>query len=318
MMPLIAMRAALAERDLFGELLVGDSWAAWRILLIAICGETLTDDERAVFESLTGRPREPARRIDEAWAICGRRSGKTRAAATLGAYIAALCDHSDVLAPGERATLPILSASLWQAGKALQYLHGAFSTVPALNALVIAETADTISLSNGVDVECRPASFRSIRGSTAVGVIADELAFWRSDETSRNPDREILDAVRPALATTGGPLIVISSPYAMAGQLWAAFKRDFGPGGDPLVLIAKASSRTMNPTLNAASSREPTSAIRPPLAPSTTPSSETTSRASSTPKLSKQLCRTASSSGLLSQSRATSGLSTRPAARRTA
>jgi hypothetical protein len=74
-----------------------------------------------------------------------------------------------------------------------------------------------------------------------------------------------LDAVRPALATTGGPLIVISSPYAMAGQLWAAFKRDFGPGGDPLVLIAKASSRTMNPTLNArvverAYERDPASA----------------------------------------------------------
>jgi hypothetical protein len=59
MKPLIAMRAALAERDLFGELLVGDSWAAWRILPIAICGEALTDDERAVFESLTGRPRNP-------------------------------------------------------------------------------------------------------------------------------------------------------------------------------------------------------------------------------------------------------------------
>ena len=209
-------------------------------MLIAICGETLTDDERVVFESLTGRPREPARRIDEAWAVCGRRSGKTRAAAVLAAYIAALCDHSDVLAPGERATLPILSASLWQAGKALQYLDGVFSTVPALNALVIAKTADTISLSNGVDVECRPASFRTIRGVTAVGVIADELAFWRSDETSRNPDREILDAVRPALATTGGPLIVISSPYAQRGELWTTFRRDYGPAGDPLILEPSA------------------------------------------------------------------------------
>jgi len=185
--------------------------------------------------------------------------------AVLAAYIAALCDHFDVLAPGERATLPILSASLWQAGKALQYLDGVFSTVPALKALVVGQTADTISLSNGVDIECRPASFRTIRGVTAVGVIADEVAFWRADETSRNPDREILDAVRPALATTGGPLIVISSPYAQRGELWNTFRRDYGPTGDPLILVAKAASRTMNPTLPArvverAYERDPTAA----------------------------------------------------------
>ena len=248
MKPLIAMRAALAERDLFGEILVGDSWAAWRILLIAICGETLTNDERAVFESLTGRPREPARRIDEAWAICGRRSGKTRAAAVLGAYIAALCDHSQVLAPGERATLPILSASLWQAGKALQYLNGIFGHVPALKALVIGQTSDSISLSNSVDIECAAASFRTIRGGTAVAIIADEVAFWRSENTA-NPDTEILSAARPSLATTGGPLIVISSPYARRGELWNAYKRDYGASGDRLILVAKGASRTLNPSL---------------------------------------------------------------------
>ena len=155
-------------------------------------------------------------------------SGKTRTASVLAAYVAALCDHSDVLAPGERGTLPIMSASLWQATKALQYLDGIFTHVPALKALVTGQTADTLSLSNGIDVECRPASFRTIRGGTAVAVIADEVAFWRSEETSRNPDKEILDAARPALATTGGPLIIISSPYSQRGELWNAFRRDYG------------------------------------------------------------------------------------------
>jgi hypothetical protein len=51
------------------------------------------------------------------------------------------------------------------------------------------------------------------------------------------------------LATTGGPLIVISTPYARRGALWAAYKRDFGPDGDRLILVGKAASRTMNPTL---------------------------------------------------------------------
>ena len=248
MKPLVTMRAALADPDLFGAILAGQSWDAWRVLLIAIMGESLTDDERAIFASLTGRDSGPPSRVDEAWLIMGRRSGKTRSAAVLAAYIAGLCDHADKLAPGERGVLPIMSASTWQATKAFAFVSGIFAQVPALKGLVEKETADTVSLSTGVDIECRPASFRTIRGVTAVGVIADEVAFWRSDETSRNPDSEILAAARPALATTGGPLIVISSPYAQAGELYRAFKRDYGAGGDELVLVAKAASRTMNAT----------------------------------------------------------------------
>ena len=108
MKAIVTMRAALSDPDLFGTILAGESWAAWRILLIAAMGEPLTDDERETFKALTGREREPLERVDELWAIIGRRGGKTRAIAVLGAYIAALVDFSDVLAPGERASLPIM------------------------------------------------------------------------------------------------------------------------------------------------------------------------------------------------------------------
>ena len=60
---------------------------------------------------------------------------------------------------------------------------------------------------------------------------------------------EILRAVRPTLLTTGGPLIAISSPYARKGELWTTFKRDYGAQGDPRILVARAASREMNPTL---------------------------------------------------------------------
>ena len=66
---------------------------------------------------------------------------------------------------------------------------------------------------------------------------------------STNPDSEILAAARPALATTGGLLVCISSPHARRGEMWAAYKRDWGPSGDPLILVAKAESRALNPTL---------------------------------------------------------------------
>jgi len=247
--PLVSMRAALSDPDLFGSVLKGDSWAAWRILLIAAMGEPLTDDERGVFQGLTCRPREPLQRVEEFWAIVGRRGGKTRAVAVLGAYLAALVDYSSVLAPGERASLPVMSASTWQASKAKQYLDGIFSTVPALKRLVTNETSDTISLSTLVDIEVRPASFRTARAGTYCAVIADEAAYWRSDSTA-NPDSEILNAVRPGLATTGGMLAAISSPYARRGELYNAWKRDYGPEGDPAILVAKAPSRTMNPSLS--------------------------------------------------------------------
>ena len=99
---IVTMREALADPRYFGLLLIGDSWAAWRILLIAIVGEQLTDDERIVFKALTGRDIEPGGPVHEFWAVIGRRGGKSRAAGVLAAYLAACCDWRHLLAPGER------------------------------------------------------------------------------------------------------------------------------------------------------------------------------------------------------------------------
>jgi hypothetical protein len=96
------MRQALADPMLLGRALEGESWRAWCILLIAALGETLTDDEREVFARLTGRPREALERIDEFWAVVGRRGGKSRAIAVLLVYLAALVDYSPVLSVGEK------------------------------------------------------------------------------------------------------------------------------------------------------------------------------------------------------------------------
>ena len=42
---------------------------------------------------------------------------------------------------------------------------------------------------------------------------------------------------------------MISSPYARRGELWRTFNRHFGPDGDPLIMVAKGSSRDFNVTL---------------------------------------------------------------------
>jgi hypothetical protein len=111
-------------------------------------------------------------------------------------------------------------------------------------------TGVVIRLSNGIDIETRAASWRRLRGVTCIAAICDESCFWFSDETSANRDTEILQAIRPALATTGGLVAIISTPYSRRGATWESFSRDFGPDGDPEILVAAGASRTFNPSLS--------------------------------------------------------------------
>jgi hypothetical protein len=247
MKPSISLRKALADPMLLGKVLVGESWHAWRTLLIASMGEALSDDERVIFTQLTGRVQEPLQRVEELEAVVGRRGGKSRAMALLAAYIGGLCQHD--LVAGEHGILLCIAPDQKQAGIVLEYAQAAFEASPILKQLIANRTADTLELTNGVNIEVRAASFRRLRGPTYIAVIADEAAFWYSDEFSANADTEILNAVRPGLATTGGPLIVASSPYAKRGVLWETHRKHYGPDGDPLILVAQGTSREFNPSL---------------------------------------------------------------------
>jgi hypothetical protein len=248
MMPSVTMRTALADPALLGRSLAGASWDAWRTMLIAAVGERLNEQERAVFTRFTGRAVEPSQRIEEAEFLIGRRGGKDRAASVLATYLAALVDWSSVLSKGERGLVLCIGPDQRQAKITRDYIEGVFDASPVLSGLIINRTADTIELSNGISIEVRAASFRRLRGVTCVAVIATEAAFWQTEESS-NVDVEILNAVRPSLATTGGPLIIITTPYARRGEVWNIYRRHFGPQGDPLVLVAQGTSREFNPTL---------------------------------------------------------------------
>jgi hypothetical protein len=255
MTPFVTMRRALSDRHLLGAALGGHSWLAWRVLLIAAMGEALTDEERTIFAKLTGREREPGERVDELWCIIGRRGGKSRAVAALLVYLATMVDYCALLVPGERGIVLCLARTQEQAQVVLEYVAGLIDNAPILAKMVIRRAADSLTLFNRgatIVIAVRAASFRSIRGLTCVAAVADELAFWQAEDGSANPDTEILRAVRPTLLTTRGPLIAISSPYARRGELWTTFKRDYGAQGDPLILVAHAASREMNPTLRQA------------------------------------------------------------------
>jgi hypothetical protein len=254
MTPFVTMRRALSDRHLLGAALGGDSWLSWRVLLIAAMGEALTDEERAIFAKLTGREREPGERVDELWCVIGRRGGKSRAIAALLVYLATMADYR---ASWFRASAA--SCCAWRGRKSR--LRWCLSMSPASSTMRqswrrwSSVAADSLTLFNRgatIVIAVRAASFRSVRGLTCVAAVADEIAFWQAEDSSANPDTEILRAVRPTLLTTHGPLIAISSPYARRGELWTTFKRHYGAQGDPRILVAHAASREMNPTLRQA------------------------------------------------------------------
>jgi hypothetical protein len=245
--PRISLRAALNDGNLLGNMLVEDSWRAWRILLLAMMGEKLFAPEREVFTALTGRACEPQARVDEFAAVIGRRGGKSRAISVLASYLATLCTH-EALVPGERGTLLIVAPDQKQSQIVLDYVEAALVSSPLLRKQIEGRTSHSIKLAQRIDISVRAADFRTLRGSTFITAICDEVAFWMNDY-SANPDTEILTAIRPGLSTTGGPLIMISSPHARRGVLWDAYARHFGPHGDPKILVAQAASRTMNPSL---------------------------------------------------------------------
>jgi hypothetical protein len=247
----IAMRLALSQSELLGNILAGPSWFAWRCLLIAIVGEPLeTDEERAAFKLLTGgREAEPGEMVELAMIIAGRRSGKTRASAVLAIYLATLCDWSEHIAVGEEPRCLFLSPTTWQAQIALKYAVGIIDSVPLLAELVVGRTQDSLTLANGITLEVAVASPRHVRGTTAVCIVADEVAFMPSSEDAAARDVEVILAARPSLATTGGPLMMTSSPSIPDGLVYDLHKKHFGPQGHPRLLVVQTGTKGLNPTI---------------------------------------------------------------------
>src|SRR5262249_30262203 len=104
-----------------------------------------------------------------------------------------------------------------------------------------------IELRNGIVIAVHSNSYRTVRGRTVVAAVFDEVAFWR-DETTATPDAEVYSAVLPGLATTGGMLIGISTPYRKLGLLHQKHRDHFGADGDG-VLVVQGASKTFNPSL---------------------------------------------------------------------
>ena len=241
----VSIRDAMTDRQLFGTTFGGDSFAAWRALLAGFYNLPLDDDEAATFKALTGRSETPQEAAHELWLAVGRRGGKSHVAALLAVYLAAFHDYRDRLAPGEIATAMVIASDRRQARSVMRYISGLVNENPMLRRMVLRENSEQIEFNNRAAIEVHTASHRAVRGYTLSAAILDEIAFWHVE--GANPDVEVIAALRPALATLGGKLVALSSPYARRGVLWNQYRRHFGH--DSPVLVAQAPSRTMNPLL---------------------------------------------------------------------
>jgi hypothetical protein len=239
---------AINDRKLFAPWLRNKgSWDNWKIFLSALFALPLTPQQLTTFTQCTGREVPPTTPSNEVWLCIGRRGGKSFILALIAVWLSCFFEYRQYLAPGERGTVVIIAADRKQARTIFRYIRGLLTGIPMLKRMIERQTADTFDLSNRVSIEIHVASFRSSRGYTIIAALCDEVAFWRNDE-SANPDKDILAALRPAMATIpNAMLLCASSPYARRGEMWNAYRRHFGK--DSNVLVWKAPTRVMNPSV---------------------------------------------------------------------
>lgn len=239
---------ALSDRNLLGAGL-GDlrSWSTWRSVLKGAFGLSLNNEERALFGALAGDREPPPGRVQELWCIVGRRGGKSRMAAAIGCYLACLSSRKRLTA-GEMGEVAIIAAARDQAKVVFNYIVGFLEASPVLRQEIEGITATEIRLRGNVILSTRTGNFRTVRGRTLLAAVLDEVAFFR-DETSAYADIELYRAVLPALSTTGGLLVGISTPYRRIGLLHQMHRDYFGVD-DPNVLVVSGSSQQFNPMLD--------------------------------------------------------------------
>jgi hypothetical protein len=244
-----AIRDEHIFQPFLGEL---ETWRQWMTAMRCLYGLPVQSaTAKDLIEQCTGRTWEsmPEDGFDTALFLTGRRSGKSRTAAIIGAYEAVLSGRHERLAKGEQGLVAVISPTKKQSSIVAGYLRSVFDT-PILRKEVVSETAHGFLLRNGVQVAILSGDWRTVRGFTLLAAVVDEVCFLGLDaETKVRNDTELIQAIQPALATCRGRLVAISSPYAKKGWAYKRYQTNFG-NHRGRTLVWNAPSRVMNPTLS--------------------------------------------------------------------
>ena len=239
------LRSFLEDKD--GSI---KTWLNWMTALRVLYGLPLSVKRAALIKFCTGRDIDklPKNGFDEALFLTGRRSGKSKIAALAGAFESVLSGREKQLSKGEKGLVIICAPSKKQSRIVKGYLRAIFE-IDLFQTEIVSEEKDGFTLSNGVEIWIMAGDWRTIRGFTLLAAIVDEVCFFGYDAESKiRSDTELIRAIKPSLATTGGKLVCISSPYAKRGWSYKKYKKNFG-NDKAKTLVWNCSSRTMNETL---------------------------------------------------------------------
>ena len=196
-----------------------------------------------------GRDKPDPAGYQTSWLITGRRGGKSRIMSAVACYLACFRNWQRHLSSGEVAHIVLAARDHRQAQSLKGYIRGMLMESPLLSRFVLGETGEGIQLSGNVQISVQTSDYRSIRGRTIAAALLDEVGFWPSDANSASPDTEIINALKPAMVTMPGSMLIgASTPYARSGVLWQAYDAHYGRDSDELVV--QASTRQMNANIS--------------------------------------------------------------------
>jgi Terminase large subunit, T4likevirus-type, N-terminal len=152
--------------------------------------------------------------------LCARQLGKSTTAALIALHAALFQDGALILITSrtERQSLELLK-------KVVGFYHQLGDPVPATR-----ELGECLELANGSRIVALPGSPDNLRGFSAPAMILVDEAGWVSDD--------LFTAILPMVATSGGRIVVLSTPSGRLG-FFAARAND--PESQWKQIIAKAS-----------------------------------------------------------------------------
>lgn len=215
----------------------------------AYAGMPLSREEASAWRRATGRSGLSSwmrgyrqRSASELWLLTGRRGGKT----TLGSILVLWTCITRTAPESQTWTIPVITPGLRQSKSvSLDLIRRKLAASPELLEFLANDTLDSLEFTTGMTVRVLPPDPRLVQGFTSPLVWLDEASNFRGEDALSNL-QDVLDAVRPSLATVlDSKLVLTSLPGPKAGCLWETWQNRF----DLDALIFKASSVEMNPAL---------------------------------------------------------------------
>jgi len=183
----------------------------------------------------------------------GRRAGKSLVADVLVLADAVLRDGLRAkLRPGEPRVSALICPRQQQADEHVCNIASMVKSSSRLHSMLVMQTTDELTFSNGSVIRAYPCSARSIRGGAWSSCLLDELGHYVDSESGNAAGDRILEASLPSLGQFGadGWLIAISTPLWKSGAFWKLCQRAES-GRFHYIHHMQATTAQMNPMIPA-------------------------------------------------------------------